>query len=397
MAEAQYGYLRWGATAKASDLGARYPHLLTAPARDATAPSSDMSAATAASDSSHSIDVVAMIRAAHAIAGEIELSSLLKRLMRIVVEDAGADRGVLLLAREGELLIEATMTVQPDVILVGMGAPIGEGAEIPVSVVSFVERTTEPVVIGDASNAGPFAGDPYILARAPRSILCLAMMHQGGVIGVLYLENRAARDAFTRARVELSGVLAAQAAIAVENARMVAELRHRSEALGAANAALSDVNAAMHVANERLSQELWEREQAEAARLALKEELYRVQTPIIPITDRVTVMPLVGTIDAERARQVLETALTGAQRSRAAVVILDITGVERVDAGVAGSLVSTASALRLLGAQAVITGVRPEVAQALVALNLDLGAVVTRGTLESGVAYAMDRLKHKRL
>jgi anti-anti-sigma regulatory factor len=264
-----------------------------------------------------------------------------------------------------------------------MSAPLDQDADLATSIVHFVQRTGEVVVIGDIARAGAFAGDPHLLAHPHRSILGLAMLHQGRLIGALYLENEAAREAFTPARVEIARVLAAQAAIAVENARMVAELRRRTDALS--------------LAKDRLEQELLEREAAEAARQELKEELNRVQTPIIPITDRVMVMPLIGTIDAERARQVLETSLAGAQKSRAAVVILDVTGVEMVDAGVTGSLVSTASALRLLGAQAVITGIRPDIAQSLVALNVDLRGVVTLGTLQSGIAYAMDRLKSRRL
>jgi anti-anti-sigma regulatory factor len=265
-----------------------------------------------------------------------------------------------------------------------MSAPLGAGVELASSVVQFVQRSTEPVVIGDASNAGMFAGDPYLAARPPRSILCVAMMRKGALTGALYLENHAAREAFTPALVEVVTVLASQAAIAVENAQMVAELRRRTDALG-------EANEAMRAANERLSLELFEREQAEAARTALKKELMRVQTPLIPITDRIMVMPLIGVIDAPRAQAVLESALAGAAERRCEVVILDITGVKKVDEDVIGTLVSTTAALRLLGTQAVVTGVRPEVAQALVAMGVDLRAMLTLGTLQQGIAYAMDR------
>src|SRR6185369_7286550 len=108
-----------------------------------------------------------------------------------------------------------------------------------------------------------------------------------------------------------------------------------------------------------------------------------------PITDKIMVMPLIGTIDAGRAEQALGAALSGVQANRANVVIIDVTGVTLIDTAVAGTLMRTAAALRLLGAKAVITGIRPELAQTLVALGIDLSAVVTMGTLKSGIDYAL--------
>jgi anti-anti-sigma regulatory factor len=251
-------------------------------------------------------------------------------------------------------------------------------------VVAFVERTREPVVLGDAANAGRFSGDAYLAARPPRSLLCVAMAHQGRLAGILYLENHVAREAFTEERVELTSLLASHAAVAVENALLIDELRRRTRELGESNLALRETNA-------KLERELYDREQAEAARAALNAELVRVQTPLIPISDRIMVMPLIGTIDEERARQILETALRGVAKSRAKVVILDVTGVDAVDSGVQSTLVSTASALRLLGAQAMITGISPDMARSLVSLGLDLGALVTQSTLAAGIAHAMGR------
>jgi len=122
--------------------------------------------------------------------------------------------------------------------------------------------------------------------------------------------------------------------------------------------------------------------QAQAATLA------ELSTPLIPINDQVVVMPLIGAIDSDRAGQVLETLLHGIERSRARVAILDITGVPLVDTQVAKSLIVAAQAVRLLGARIVLTGIRPEVAQTLVGLGVDLGDIVTHSTLQSGIAYA---------
>ena len=119
---------------------------------------------------------------------------------------------------------------------------------------------------------------------------------------------------------------------------------------------------------------------------ALLEEL---STPLIPITGRIMVLPLIGTMDTRRADAMMEAVLHGAQKHKARVVIIDVTGMKTVDTHVANTLLRTASALRLIGAEVVLTGMRPEVARTLVELGVNLGALVTKGTLESGIAYAM--------
>jgi anti-anti-sigma regulatory factor len=139
------------------------------------------------------------------------------------------------------------------------------------------------------------------------------------------------------------------------------------------------------------------RKNAEAERAALQEEVIRAQqaalaelsTPLIPLSDEVVVMPLVGTLDSQRAQRVLEALLEGVAASRARVAILDITGVAVVDTQIANALVRAAQAVKLLGAQVVLTGIRAEVAQTLVGLGVDLAGIVTRGTLQSGIAYAV--------
>jgi PAS domain S-box-containing protein len=144
--------------------------------------------------------------------------------------------------------------------------------------------------------------------------------------------------------------------------------------------------------------DLTERKRAEAERVRLQEQIIGAQaatlaelsTPLIPINDEVLAMPLIGAIDTQRAQQVLGALLQGIERSRARIAILDITGVPVVDTQVAKTLLIAAHGVRLLGAEIVLTGIRPEVAQTLVGLGIDLGSVVTRSTLQSGIAYAMN-------
>jgi PAS domain S-box-containing protein len=143
------------------------------------------------------------------------------------------------------------------------------------------------------------------------------------------------------------------------------------------------------------------RKQAEDAlhQNILKEELIRAQaaalselaTPLIPISDDVVVMPLVGLVDARRIQEIMETLLKGITDRRASVAILDVTGIRVMDAGVADGLIRAAQAAQLLGARVVITGIRPDMAQSLVSLGSDLKGIITHGTLQSGIAFAMSR------
>jgi rsbT co-antagonist protein RsbR len=129
----------------------------------------------------------------------------------------------------------------------------------------------------------------------------------------------------------------------------------------------------------------------EAELAAQAAALAELSTPLIPISDHVVVMPLIGAIDHQRAERVVEALLGGVASASARVAILDITGVPAVDSEIADALIRAARAVRLIGAEVVLTGIRPEVAQTLVAIGADLSGIPTRGTLWSGITYAMTR------
>jgi rsbT co-antagonist protein RsbR len=139
-------------------------------------------------------------------------------------------------------------------------------------------------------------------------------------------------------------------------------------------------------AEEMLRQSIALEETIRAQNAALAE----LSTPLIPISDEVTVMPLIGAVDSRRAQQVMETLLEGIAQTKARVAILDITGVPVVDTQVANALIRAAQSVKLLGAQVILTGIRPEVAQTLVGLGADLSAITTRSSLQSGIAYARE-------
>lgn len=151
------------------------------------------------------------------------------------------------------------------------------------------------------------------------------------------------------------------------------------------------------------TEDITEQLRAIAERTALQEQVIEAQqaalreigTPIVPISDGVVAMPLIGAIDSRRAEQIIETLLEGVSASRAAIAIIDITGVQVVDTQVANALLRAAQAVRLLGTEVLLTGIRPEVAQTLVGLGLDLSGIITLASLQSGIAYAL-RYKSRR-
>ncbi len=330
--------------------------------------------------------------------------------MRIFLANAGAQRGALILQRGDRLVLEATLSVDPERVELGIDGPIEERTDLPQTLLHYVARTREPVVLADAMSDPRFAVDPVLSALQPKSILCIPLLHQGRLTGMIYLEHSAARGVFTSARVELLGLLASQTAIALENAALLASVEAATTDVRRANERLEEdvarrtvelreANQGLSAANERLQVELVERARAEQERAELQEQIILAQkdrmaemsTPFLPITDEITVMPLIGTLDSSRAAQVLEVALHGAQSCRARFVILDITGIKHADSQVANILIQTAMALRLLGTEAILSGIRPEIAHVLVTLGIGLGTLTTRGTLQSAVAYALAR------
>jgi anti-anti-sigma factor len=138
---------------------------------------------------------------------------------------------------------------------------------------------------------------------------------------------------------------------------------------------------------------------AEQENRRLQDEIIRVQevslralsTPLLPIAEGVVVMPLIGNVDRTRAQRVLETLLDGIVAHAASSVILDVTGVPVVDTEVASALVKTAQAVKLLGAEVILTGIQPRIAQTLIAMGADLSNIVTEGTLQNGIARALKR------
>jgi rsbT co-antagonist protein RsbR len=146
-----------------------------------------------------------------------------------------------------------------------------------------------------------------------------------------------------------------------------------------------------------LIQDVTEQRESEEERRRLQEQIIHAQqaalaelsTPLIPVSDDIVIMPLIGSLDSQRAQAVLDTLLHGVASTRARIAILDITGVPVVDTQIANVLLQAARSVQLLGAQVILTGIRPEVAQTMVGLGVEMRGLVTRSDLQSGIAYAL--------
>ena len=173
------------------------------------------------------LDLATVMKVSQAVSGEIVLEKLLDTLMRTAIEQAGAERGLLILARGAEQRIEAEATTSGDTVVVRLCDEAVAGAALPESVLHYVLRTREGVILDDAAAENDFSADPYIRQHGARSILCLPLLNQAKLIGVLYLENNLAPRVFAPARIAVLKLLASQAAVALENTRLYRDLAER--------------------------------------------------------------------------------------------------------------------------------------------------------------------------
>jgi len=222
MEEARNCYLRWGAHAKVKHINDTYPELLGRTSLLTISRSNGpvIHPETTRTDPDGFLDMVAILRASQALSGEIVLKDLIKRLMRVVIETAGAEKGVLILEKEGSLFIEATDRVMRGEEFELNTVRVEESEELPLAIVNYVARTKKPVILDDAKSEGAFVHDDYVERKSLVSVFCLPIMHGGRLSGVLYLENNLTTGAFTPVRVEMLQVLSAQAAISIENAKL---------------------------------------------------------------------------------------------------------------------------------------------------------------------------------
>jgi signal transduction histidine kinase len=221
--EAYYGYFRWGATAKVQQLEQQYPQLSSA--STSAVPHSLSATVTSTARIGQALDLATVLQASQAIASEIVLDKLLMTLVRILVRNAGAQVGHLMLTREDQLLIEASADTESEQYSV-LQSRSPEG-QVPQTLINYVLRTQESVVLHHASQSGDFIQDPYFKTNQSQSVLCAPLLNQGQLSGIIYLENNLTTGAFTPDRLELLQLLSGQAAIAIDNARLYANLEQK--------------------------------------------------------------------------------------------------------------------------------------------------------------------------
>lgn len=222
---------RWGAISVLNYLEVMYPEVpiylksrnVTSLVQPGVKKISPASQDTGAFSTGKSLDLTTVIRASQILSEEIFLDKLLEKVLNIMVENAGAERGCLVLEHDDELFIEAYGPLEDGNLDVMSSVPLQSSDMVPPSVIQYVKRTGESVVLGNAAEEGIFTNAPYILSKQPRSILCIPIFRQKKFTAVLYLENNLVTNAFTPERIELLNILLTQVAISIENARLIKE------------------------------------------------------------------------------------------------------------------------------------------------------------------------------
>ncbi|MCF4965923.1 AAA family ATPase [Nostoc sp. CMAA1605] len=226
---AHHCYTLWGAKAKVKQLETEYPQYLTINTNQETTKSFSPTISTTGGDGKL-LDLTTVIKASQALAEEIILDKLLAKLMKMVIENAGAQTGFLLLHSQEQWVIEAIATTT-DIIIQSIPVDsLDKFTQKPLlssAIINYVAHTQDNVVLDDATQNGQFTRDAYIITTQPKSILCTPLLTQGKLSGIVYLENNLVTGAFTSDRVQILNILSSQAAISIENSRLYATLEEK--------------------------------------------------------------------------------------------------------------------------------------------------------------------------
>ncbi|MEA5536950.1 AAA family ATPase [Crocosphaera sp. XPORK-15E] len=231
---AHHCYLRWGAKAKVKQLEEEYPQYLLGISNSNKSNKLSTNISTTGTDG-EVLDLATILKASQAISSEIDLENLLQKLIKIVIENAGAQKGCLILKQEDNWVIEAEGTANNDEVNLLQSIPIDSVNTdknipiLPTTIINYVARTQEPLVLNNAVSEGQFINDRYIIGNETKSILCIPLLNQGNLSGIVYLENNLTTDAFTPERIELLNILSAQAAISIDNSRLYQTLEQKVE------------------------------------------------------------------------------------------------------------------------------------------------------------------------
>ncbi|BAY71870.1 trifunctional serine/threonine-protein kinase/ATP-binding protein/sensor histidine kinase [Anabaena sp. FACHB-709] len=242
MQEAYYCYAHWGSPAKTNDLESRYPQLLRPILQQAIQPLSILETFTSLTNSVHStrhqssssasinymLDFAALLQVSQAISSTIQLDKLLETITETMLENSGADYCALMLCQEGECQVRVIANSQQTTL---QSTPLENNPTVPIKLIQYVKNTSETVVIHDLKTNIPGVMSNYLDQHQPKSVLCLPLINQGNLIGILYLENQVTSDVFTSDRLLVLRFLSSQAVIALENARLYHQVQQTLEDL----------------------------------------------------------------------------------------------------------------------------------------------------------------------
>lgn len=484
---ARSAYERWGASAKVLQFDRRYPKLS---GTDEQSPNTSPPSLRVPGE----VDVFSAVKVAQSISKEIVQQRLLVALMKIVTEHIAAERCHVFLEGEGTELNHAgrAMTTSKGLDIEVPG-PTGQSLEdcLPLRIIDHVRVTHESVCLDDAALDRTWADDPYISANRPRSIVCFPILRQSTIVGLLYLENNAARGMFTARRLALLEFLANQAAISLEHAKLYAEVarentdRRRAEQvlrrseerlrrlvetadvipweIDAETGIFTYVGAQaekrlgwpfaawnkphflkecvhpedqqetlaaftrtcsegkhpgldfrllamngqavwLHMVVGSVEQENGERvisgfffditerkesEQTLLDKLAIierqKNDIRALSTPLLDVSEGIVAMPVLGELDEDRASRIMDVLLETITRRNVRGAILDLTGVSSINNATAEQIGRIVRAVELVGARAIVAGIRADVARAIVTLDVGLGQIETRASMKDAL------------
>jgi diguanylate cyclase (GGDEF)-like protein len=225
---AMNAYKKWGAHARVQDLVTRHSELVSM--CKSSRGDGFRTSTTSYSGMSDTIDLLTVIKTSQKLASEIDLGRLLEAILRFAIENAGAQRGFLIFKHEENdgLCIEAEIGAEESISVLE-SKPIESAGGLSVSIVQYVDRTGETVILRDAGNEGYFTDDPYVINNGVKSLICTPVSHKDKKNGIIYLENNLVTDSFSEERIELLNVVTSQAAISIENARLYRSLEQKVE------------------------------------------------------------------------------------------------------------------------------------------------------------------------
>lgn len=238
--DAYYGYAHWGAFAKIKDLESRYPQLLNSILGQLAIPRTGITMGadttetmtSSPNEGSAVLDLATVTKASQGLSQEIDLEQLLRQLIQVVIQNAGAEKCCILLSQSGQLVIEAIASLSDkngtsiEIHSLLQSRSVEQSNALPLLILNTVIQTQEFVILADARQDPRYRNDPYLIQYQPKSILCAPIQNRGKLIGILYLENNLATAVFTPERLEVLNILFSQAAISIDNAKLYSQVRN---------------------------------------------------------------------------------------------------------------------------------------------------------------------------